>query len=194
MSCKCKFFGFSNLDLDSFIFEIQSTAMHEDFIQVFITGGTFDKDYNFITGELYFKDTHLSQMFERGRCTLDLDIKTLMMIDSLEMTAADREIITHNCKSTKTNRIIITHGTDTMVDTAKVLSDENIAGKTIVLTGAMIPYAFGNSSDGFFNMGSSLGFVQTLPPGVYISMNGRYFHWDSVKKNRQTGFFENIDS
>lgn len=193
MSCKCKFFGFSNLDLDSFIFEIQSTAMHEDFIQVFITGGTFDKEYNFITGELYFKDTHLSQMFERGRCTLDLDIKTLMMIDSLEMTAADREIITHNCKSTKTNRIIITHGTDTMVDTAKVLSDENIAGKTIVLTGAMIPYAFGNSSDGFFNMGSSLGFVQTLPPGVYISMNGRYFHWDSVKKNRQTGFFENID-
>jgi len=168
--------------------------MVKDFIQVFITGGTFDKEYNFITGELYFKDTHLSEMFERGRCTLDLDIKTLMMVDSLEMSTTDREIIKHNCISTKTDKIIITHGTDTMVDTAKILSKEKIMGKTIILTGAMIPYAFGTSSDGFFNMGSSLGFVQTLPPGVYISMNGRYFNWDSVKKNRQTGFFENIDS
>jgi len=168
--------------------------MREEFIQVYITGGTFDKEYNFITGELYFKDTHLNEMFVRGRCTLDLDVKTLMMVDSLEMTAADREIIKHNCISTKTNKIIITHGTDTMVETAKVLSEANIKGKTIVLTGAMIPYAFGTSSDGFFNMGSSLGFVQTLQPGVYISMNGRYFEWNNVKKNRQTGFFENIAS
>lgn len=166
--------------------------MQKDYIQIFITGGTFDKEYNFITGELYFKDTHLNEMFVRGRCTLDLDIKTLMMVDSLEMTKADRDIIKHNCLSTKTDKIIITHGTDTMVDTAKVLSEANILGKTIVLTGAMIPYAFGTSSDGFFNMGSSLGFVQALAPGVYISMNGRYFHWDNVKKNRQTGFFENI--
>ena len=166
--------------------------MGKNFIQVFITGGTFDKEYNFITGELYFKDTHLSQMFQRGRCTLDLDIKTLMMLDSLEMTDADREIIKHNCESTKTDKIIITHGTDTMVTTARLLSEADI-NKTIVLTGAMIPYAFGTSSDGFFNMGSSLGFVQTLPPGVYISMNGRYFNWDNVKKNRQTGFFERIN-
>ena len=166
--------------------------MGKNFIQVFITGGTFDKEYNFITGELYFKDTHLSQMFQRGRCTLDLDIKTLMMLDSLEMTDADREIIKHNCESTKTDKIIITHGTDTMVTTARLLSEADI-NKTIVLTGAMIPYAFGTSSDGFFNMGSSLGFVQTLPPGVYISMNGRYFNWDNVKKNRQTGFFESIN-
>lgn len=166
--------------------------MEDQFIQVFITGGTFDKEYNFITGELYFKDTHLNDMFTRGRCTLSLDVKTLMMIDSLEMTDADREIIRHNCQSTKTDKIIITHGTDTMVDTAKVLSEANITNKTIVLTGAMIPYAFGTSSDGFFNMGSSLGFVQTLAPGVYISMNGRYFPWDNVKKNRQTGFFEKI--
>ena len=168
--------------------------MREEFIQVFITGGTFDKEYNFITGQLYFKDTHLNEMFVRGRCTLELDIKTLMMIDSLEMSDADREIIKHNCISTKTDKIIITHGTDTMVKTAKVLSDACIEAKTIVLTGAMIPYAFGTSSDGFFNMGSSLGFVQTLPPGVYISMNGRYFQWNKVKKNRQTGFFENITS
>lgn len=167
--------------------------MQNNFIQVFITGGTFDKEYNFITGELYFKDTHLSQMFQRGRCTLDLDIKTLMMVDSLEMTDADREIIKHNCESTKTDKIIITHGTDTMVTTAKLLSEASIE-KTIVLTGAMIPYAFGTSSDGFFNMGSSLGFVQTLPHGVYVSMNGRYFNWDNVRKNRQTGFFENIST
>jgi len=167
--------------------------MKEDFIQVFITGGTFDKEYNFITGELYFKDTHLGQMFQRGRCTLDIDIKTLMMVDSLEMTETDREIIVHNCKNTKTDKIIITHGTDTMVDTAKVLSEAMIPDKTIVLTGAMIPYAFGTSSDGFFNIGSSMGFVQTLDPGVYISMNGRYFHWDDVQKNRQTGFFEKIN-
>ncbi len=159
-------------------------------IQVFVTGGTFDKEYNFITGELYFKDTHLKSMFELGRCSLDIDIKTLMMVDSLEMTEEDRGIIVLNCKKTKSKSIIITHGTDKMVETAAVLAKANIEGKTIVLTGAMIPYAFGTSSDGFFNLGAALAFVQTLPTGVYIAMNGRYFNWDEVQKNRQTGFFE----
>ncbi|HHH49725.1 MAG TPA: asparaginase, partial [Saprospiraceae bacterium] len=147
-------------------------------IQVFVTGGTFDKEYNFITGELYFKDTHLKEMFTRGRCTLDIDIKTLMMVDSLEMSEADREIIIHNCRYSKSNQIILTHGTDRMVETAKALAEANIENKTIVLTGAMIPYAFGTSSDGFFNLGSTLAFVQTLKPGVYVSMNGRYFDWN----------------
>lgn len=160
-------------------------------IQVFVTGGTFDKDYDYITGELYFKDTHLKQMFERGRCTLDIDIKTLMMIDSLEMTDADREIILHNCRRTPTDRIIITHGTDTMVTTAQHLRDADL-DKTIVLTGAMVPYAFGTSSDGFFNLGSALAFVQCLPRGVYVVMNGRYFEADAVSKNRDTGYFEAI--
>jgi L-asparaginase len=114
-----------------------------------------------------------------------------MMVDSLEMTDADREIIVHNCKMAKTHKIIITHGTDKMVQTAVQLAKEdNLKEKTIILTGAMIPYAFGTSSDGFFNLGSSLAFVQALPSGVYVCMNGRYFDWDKVKKNKQTGFFE----
>lgn len=159
-------------------------------IQVFVTGGTFDKEYNFITGELYFKDTHLKDMFELGRCTLDIDVKTLMMIDSLEMTDEDRKIVEHNCKKCQHDKIIITHGTDTMVQTAELLAKANLENKTIVLTGAMVPYAFGNSSDGFFNLGSTLAFVQTLPKGVYISMNGRIFYWNNVRKNRKTGFFE----
>ena len=162
-------------------------------IQVFVTGGTFDKDYNFITGELYFKDTHLKEMFARGRSTLDIDLKTLMMIDSLEMTKADREIIAHNCRRTKAKEIVITHGTDTMVETAKYLAKEKIKSKTIILMGAMIPYAFGDSSDGFFNLGSALAFAQALPSGVFVAMNGRYFKWDNVRKNRETGFFEELD-
>jgi L-asparaginase len=161
-------------------------------VQVFVTGGTFDKQYNYINGELYFKDSHLTQMFDRGRCTIDIDVRTLMMVDSLEMTDEDREIIIHNCKKSASNRILITHGTDRMVATAKILAASNIIDKTIVLTGAMIPYAFGTSSDGFFNLGSALAFVQTLPPGVYVVMNGRYFEWDKVKKNTQTGNFESI--
>ena len=161
-------------------------------IQLFITGGTFDKEYNYITGELFFKDTHLPQMFERGRSTLDIDIKTLMMIDSLEMTEADRSIIAHNCQRSDSTNIVITHGTDTMVQTAEYLVKADLKHKTIVLTGAMIPYAFGTSSDGFFNLGSALAFCQVLTPGVYVVMNGRYFHWNNVRKNKKTGYFEEL--
>ncbi len=161
-------------------------------IQVFVTGGTFDKDYNFITGELFFKDTHLYHMFNTGGCSLEIDVKTLMMIDSLEMTEADRSIIAHNCKRSKSKNIIITHGTDRMVETAQFLAKEQISSKTIVLTGAMIPHAFGISSDGFFNLGSALAFVQVLPPGIYVVMNGRFFNWDNVQKNLKTGFFEEM--
>lgn len=161
-------------------------------IQVFVTGGTFDKEYNFITGKLFFKDTHLKEMFERGRCTLDIDIKTLMMIDSLEMMEQEREIVIYNCRKARSNKILVTHGTDRMVATAKALAEANISGKTIVLTGAMVPYAFGTSSDGFFNLGSALAFVQTLSPGVYVVMNGRAFPWNNVRKNRQTGNFEEL--
>lgn len=164
-----------------------------DKIQVFVTGGTFDKEYNYITGKLYFKDTHLNDMFDRGRCTLDIDIKTLMMADSLEMTEADHDIIIHSCRRSVYQNILITHGTDRMVQTAKALARANIDKKTIVLTGAMIPYAFGNSSDGFFNLGSALAFAQVLPAGIFICMNGRYYNWDNVKKNTQTGYFESLD-
>lgn len=157
-----------------------------------MTGGTFDKEYNFITGELYFKDTHLLDMFELGRSTLNLEIKTLMMVDSLEMTTEDRQLIIDSCSQSQSNKILITHGTDKMVETAGILAQSDLTNKTIVLTGAMVPIAFGTSSDGFFNLGSALAFVQCLDPGVYIAMNGRYFNWDNVKKNRHTGYFESI--
>lgn len=160
-------------------------------IRVFVTGGTFDKEYDEIRGELSFGDSHVHQMLERGRCTLDLEIRTLMMVDSLEMTDADRETIALNCRRVAEDRIVVTHGTDTMVETASLLA-QVVGGKTVVLTGAMVPYAFG-SSDGLFNLGSALSFAQVLPPGAYLAMNGRCFSWDAVRKNRRTGMFEPLD-
>jgi len=159
-------------------------------IRIFVTGGTFDKEYNELTGQLFFKDTHLSEMLKLGRSRLDLDVRTLMMIDSLEMTDLDRELIADHCIKSDTDRIVITHGTDTMAETALMLS-QKVSGKTIVITGAMIPYKFG-SSDGLFNLGSALAFVQTLPHGVYVAMNGKYFNAGHVRKNKQTGEFEAI--
>jgi L-asparaginase len=159
-------------------------------IRIFITGGTFDKEYNELNGQLYFKDTHLSDLLDMGRCKVPLQIRTLMMIDSLEMTDHDRELIAHQCNQCEENKIIITHGTDTMSETAKLLA-EKVQGKTIILTGAMIPIKFG-SSDGLFNLGSALAFVQTLPAGIYVAMNGRYFTWDNVRKNKETGIFEEV--
>lgn len=159
-------------------------------IRIFITGGTFDKEYNELTGQLFFKDTHLNELLEKGRCKVPVEIRTLMMIDSLEMSDEDRELIAHQCNQCEENKIIITHGTDTMSETAKLLA-EKIKGKTIILTGAMIPIKFG-SSDGLFNLGSALAFVQTLSAGIYIAMNGRYFTWDNVRKNKETGIFEEI--
>jgi L-asparaginase len=161
-------------------------------IRIFVTGGTFDKEYNELMGELYFKDTHLPEMLKLGRSRVQVDIRTLMMIDSLDMTAADRELITRHCLEAGEKRIVITHGTDTMVETAGVLAGK-IPGKTIVLTGAMVPYKFG-SSDGLFNLGSALAFVQALPHGVYVVMNGRFFNWDNVWKNKKTGEFEEKSS
>jgi L-asparaginase len=158
-------------------------------IRIFVTGGTFDKTYDEIRGRLTFADSHLPEMLRLGRSRVEVTLRTLMMIDSLDMTEADREMIVRNCEQCEDSRIVITHGTDTMVETAAALS--RIEGKTIVLTGAMIPYAFG-SSDGLFNLGSALSFVQTLPPGVYIAMNGQHFAWNRVRKNRQTGAFESV--
>ena len=163
-------------------------------IQIFVTGGTFDKEYNYISGGLYFKDTHVPTMLDRGRCSIDFDVKTLMMVDSLDMTDADRDIIAHNCLLTPHDKILLTHGTDTMVDTAQFLAGKKLQQKTIVLTGAMVPYAFGTSSDGFFNLGSALSFLQTLTPGVYVVMNGRHFNWNQVRKNKKTGYFEEIEN
>ena len=157
-------------------------------IRVFITGGTFDKAYDEITGRLRFGDTHIHEMLRLGRCRLSLEVRTLMMVDSLDMTDADRRLILENCRQAAEPQIVITHGTDTMADTARVLGEAAL-DKTIVLSGAMVPYAFG-SSDGLFNLGSALSFVQSLPHGVYIAMNGRCFPWDDVVKNRELGIFE----
>jgi len=161
-------------------------------IKILITGGTFDKKYNELTGKLFFNKTHISEMLNLGRCRLDIEIKTLMMTDSLRMTDSDIRIILEECQDSKEDRILITHGTDGMVATAQTLG-QGIKNKTIVLTGAMIPYAFG-SSDGLFNLGSALAFVQILSYGVYISMNGKYFTWDNVRKNKETGEFEEENS
>jgi L-asparaginase len=159
-------------------------------IRILATGGTFDKEYNELDGSLFFKDTHINELLSLGRCKLPFKITTLMMIDSLDMTDEDRRTILDSCKKTNEERILITHGTDTMVETAAVLG-KGISGKTVILTGAMIPFKFG-SSDGLFNMGCALAFAQSLPHGIYIAMNGRYFHWNNVRKNRKLGEFEEI--
>ena len=160
-------------------------------IRIFVTGGTFDKEYDLINGRLYFKDTHVHEILELGRCTLETHIRTLMMVDSQDMTEADRDVVVRNCSNSEEEMVVVTHGTDTMVDTAEKLAKAEI-DKTIVLTGAMIPYKFG-SSDGLFNLGTALSFVQSLGNGVYITMNGRYFHWNNVRKNKRTGFFEEVE-
>ena len=159
-------------------------------IRIFVTGGTFDKEYNELDGKLYFKDTHVAEMLKLGRSKVDVNIRTLMLVDSLEMTEKDRQLILDQCLKAEESRILITHGTDTMEQTANVLG-KTIRDKTVVLTGAMIPYKFG-SSDGLFNLGSALAFTEMLPLGTYIAMNGRYFTWDNVRKNRTTGEFEEI--
>jgi L-asparaginase len=162
-------------------------------VRIFVTGGTFDKRYNELDGTLTFQETHLPEMLRLGRCRLDVSITTLMMIDSLNMTLTDRTLILERCRQAAENHIVITHGTDTMIVTAELLATElpSHMQRTIVLTGAMVPYAFG-SSDGLFNLGSALSFVQVLLPGVYVAMNGRCFSWDNVRKDRETGVFESL--
>ena len=159
-------------------------------IRILVTGGTFDKTYDQISGRLVFGDTHVPEMLKLGHSRVEVSIRTLMMVDSLEMTPADREVIVRNVQQSEESRIVITHGTDTMVETAAAIA-AGVGDKTVVLTGAMVPYAFG-SSDGLFNLGSALSFAQVLPPGVYVAMNGQYFVWDSVQKNRATGIFEEL--
>ena len=157
-------------------------------IRILVTGGTFDKTYDEINGRLSFGSTHLPEMLRLGRSRVETTIETLMMIDSLDMTDADRARIVDACARCPEGRIVVTHGTDTMVEPARAVA-HGVTGKTVVLTGAMVPYAFG-SSDGLFNLGSALSFAEVLPPGVYIAMNGQHFPWDRVRKNREAGVFE----
>ena len=159
--------------------------------KIFITGGTFDKEYNELSGELYFNSSHMYELLELGRCRLDVDIETLMMVDSMEMSKTERKFIIKKCIEEPVQHIVITHGTDTMVNTARIVADA-IHDKTIVLTGAMIPVKFG-SSDGLFNMGSALSLVQALPPGIYIAMNGQVYNQANVRKNKKLGIFEEME-
>jgi L-asparaginase len=160
-------------------------------IRIFVTGGTFDKEYDEIQGRLFFRDSNLADMLRLGRNRADVQIRTLMMVDSLDMTEADRDLIARNCRDVPERHIVITHGTDSMVETARLLA-ETVPDKSIVLTGAMIPIAYG-SSDGLFNLGGALTAVQCLPAGVWIAMNGLVFAWDNVRKNRAKGVFEPLD-
>ena len=157
-------------------------------IRILVAGGTFDKEYDELGGRLFFKDTHVKEMLRLGRCRVPVAVQTVMMVDSLEMTDADRRTLLEHCRQAPEEQIVITHGTDTMVETARIL-EEGQLGKTIVLTGAMVPYAFG-SSDGLFNLGSALSFVQVLPAGVYLAMNGKFFAAGRVRKNKKLGVFE----
>lgn len=159
-------------------------------IRILVTGGTFDKEYDELSGRLFFKETHIHEMLRLGRCREPVTVETVMMVDSLDMTADCRARIAEASRRAPEDRIVITHGTDTMVETAAVLAKEKTA-KTIVLTGAMVPWAFG-SSDGLFNLGSAISFVQILPPGIYVAMNGRYFDWHDVRKDRAAGTFETV--
>jgi L-asparaginase len=159
-------------------------------IRVVVTGGTFDKEYDELRGTLFFQQTHVPEMLRLGRCRLDVAVETLMMMDSLDMDEAHRSVVVERCRACPESHIVVTHGTDTMVETARALA-AGVPAKTIVLTGAMVPYAFG-SSDGLFNLGSALSFAQVLPPGVYLAMNGRCFPWNDVRKNREAGVFESL--
>ena len=160
-------------------------------IRILVTGGTFDKEYDELTGRLYFLETHVPEMLRRGRCRLDVTVETVVMIDSLELDDYGRSAIVERTRTCREAAVVITHGTDTMVRTARALAEAALDDKTIVLTGAMVPYAFG-SSDGLFNLGSALSFAQVLPPGVYVAMNGQHLRWDHVRKNTATGVFEAV--
>jgi len=144
-------------------------------LRILVTGGTFDKDYHELEGRLFFRETHVQEMLR-------------LLIDSLEMTDVHRGQILAACREASEERIVVTHGTDTMEHTARAIGAASLQ-KTIVLTGAMVPYTFG-SSDGLFNLGSALAFAQSLPFGTYVAMNGRALAWDRVHKNRATGVFE----
>jgi len=156
-------------------------------IRLLVTGGTFDKEYDEIGGTLFFKDTHVAEMLRLGRSRVAVTVETVMLVDSLQMTEQDRARVAERCLVSAETHIVVTHGTDTMVETAAHLA-RHVTGKTVVLTGAMVPYAFG-SSDGLFNLGSALSFVQVLPPGVYVAMHNQVLQFPGVTKDRNAGTF-----
>ncbi|PWF49422.1 asparaginase domain-containing protein [Massilia glaciei] len=157
-------------------------------LRIIATGGTFDKHYDELTGKLGFSDSHMPAVLARTRMTIKVELELLPLLDSLDMHDADRARVLASCRAAPEKAIVIVHGTDTMKETAAVLGEVAL-GKTIVLTGAMIPYEIANS-DALFNLGFASGVAQTLPAGVYVAMNGQVFAWDNVTKNRAAGVFQ----
>ncbi|MEN3275620.1 MAG: L-asparaginase [Massilia sp.] len=157
-------------------------------LRIIATGGTFDKHYNELTGVLGFAESHLPDVIKRTRMTIPVELQVLPLLDSLDMQDADRQRVLEACQAASENAIVIVHGTDTMPQTAAVLGAAAL-GKTVVLTGAMIPYEIANS-DALFNLGFACGVAQTLPAGVYVAMNGQVFAWNNVTKNRAAGVFQ----
>lgn len=157
-------------------------------LRIIATGGTFDKHYNELNGTLGFADSHLPAVIARTRMTIPVELEVLPLLDSLDMQDVDRERVLTSCQKAAEKAIVIVHGTDTMKETAHVLGAAPL-GKTIVLTGAMIPYSIANS-DALFNLGFATAAAQTLPAGVYVAMNGQVFAWDNVTKNRAAGVFQ----
>ena len=161
-------------------------------VRLLITGGTIDKVYNQSNGDLEFNKTHFPEIAKRARIEVDLVLEEIMLLDSLDMVDEDRNLILNRCSNCDEEFVLITHGTDTMCDTAKLLGEHSI-NKTIVLFGAMVPYTV-SKSDALFNFGYALGSLQLLQPGVYVAMNGRVLPWIDVEKNRGLGIFQSIDS
>jgi L-asparaginase len=157
-------------------------------LRIIATGGTFDKHYNELNGTLGFAHSHLPEVIARSRITMPLQLDVLPLLDSLDMQDADRARVLASCAASAERAIVIVHGTDTMKETAAVLGAAAL-DKTVVLTGAMIPYAIANS-DAMFNLGFASAAAQLLPPGVYVAMNGQVFSWDNVTKNRSAGVFQ----
>jgi L-asparaginase len=157
-------------------------------LRIIATGGTFDKHYNELNGVLGFADSHLPEVIARSRMTVPVELEVVSLLDSLDMADADRQRVLAACQAAQETAIVIVHGTDTMRETAEVLGTA-LGGKTIVFTGAMIPYSIAHS-DALFNFGFACGVAQTLPPGVYVAMNGQVFTWDNVTKNRAAGVFQ----
>ena len=171
------------------------TVLASQSLQLFIAGGTIDKRYNPLNGELVFSESAITEMLQQGRSTVAIDVSTLMMKDSLEMSDDDRRTISEQCLACQHERIVVTHGTDTMVETAAVVAaDLNASGqhKTVVLVGAMVPFQF-KESDALFNLGAAITAVQLLPSGVYLTMNGQVFDYDHVVKDRSRGLFQSAE-
>ncbi len=159
-------------------------------LRLIACGGTFDKRYDPLNGELVFGASHLPDIVERVRLTIDVVVETAMQLDSLDMQDADRRRVVDACEAATEPAIVVVHGTDTMPQTAAVLGPvfDARGDRTIVLTGAMVPYAI-TDSDAMFNLGFACACARTLPHGVWIAMNGRWHRWDDVRKNREAGVF-----